>query len=240
MSVELETLVRGRRNAPRAARLRCWLWAVLLLCATSSARAQDAPPPPLLEAPPSPGAAAAPEAAAPAAPDTPKSAEAARLDAARTLGAQLLALEQNTQLLELERSRIRLKGPRIGKIVSWVATALVLSSALSAWAQAEAVDEAIKDGRDDEAYDTNSDGEVDQDDEQRSRRVARALLGASVLPIGAGVFATLLEVRRRKQQRALGFQLEDLGARRRALLKLLNVQLGAAPGHADLRLRLAF
>jgi hypothetical protein len=242
MCMELETLVRGRRNAPRAARLWYWLWSVLLLCATADARAQDAPapPPPLLEAPPSPGAAAAPEAAAPAAPVTPASPEAARLDAARMLGAQLLELEQNTQQLELERSRIRLKGPRIGKIVSWVATALFLSSAFSAWGRAEGVEKALKDGRDDEAYDTNGDGEVDHDDEQRSRRVARTLLGVSVLPIGAGVFATILEVRRRKQQRALGFQLEDLGARRRALLKLLDVQLGAAPGHADLRLRLAF
>jgi hypothetical protein len=243
MSMEFETLVRGRRDAPRAARLWCWLWSMLLLCATADARAQNAPAPPpptVPEAPPSPSTAAAPEAAAPAAPAAPTSPEAARLDAARALGAQLLELEQNAQQLELERSRIRLKGPRIGKIVSWVASALFLSSAFSAWGRAEGVDEALKDGRDDEAYDTNGDGEVDQDDEQRSRRMSRALLGASVLPIGAGVFATMLEVRRRKQHRTLGYQLEDLGARRRALLKLLNVQLGAAPGHADLRLRLAF
>jgi hypothetical protein len=206
------------------------------LCVSTAARAQDTAAAAPLEtpaSPASPGVLVAP-------PPAPASPELARLDAANALTAQLLALEQRTQQLELERSHIRITGPRIGKIVSWVGTALILSSAFSAWGRAETVKEALDDGRDDKAYDTDGDGDVDKQDEKRSRRVARTLLGVSLLPIGAGVFSTLLERKRRREQRALGYALEDIAVKRRALLTQLGVQLNVAPGHAALRLQLAF
>lgn len=241
MSMELKTLLRHRGAALcGGTSFPAWLCALCVMCAAASARGQDtaAPLAAPAEIPASADTAPTPEAAP--APSTPASPELARLDAARALGEQLLELERRAQQIELERSRIRLLGPRIGKIVSWIASAVFLSSAVSAWGRAESVKEALDDGRDDKAYDTDRDGDVDKDDEERSRRVARALVGTSLVPIGLGVFSTLLERKRRRAQRALGYELEDIATKRRALLTQLGVQLGVAPGHAALRLHLAF
>ncbi len=231
------------------------LCAACLTIAAASARAQDAPPrgaaPPLvpLQAPagsPSPGPAgsdtdaSAPPAAVPPAAVPPLSLEAAQLEAVRAWTAQLLEIERRTQQVEQERERIRFIGVRIGKYLSWTATALFLSSALNAYGRAEAVKKALKDGRDDEFYDTDRDDDVDKQDERHSRRIARALLFSSVVPIGLGVFSTMLERKRRKQHRMLSYQLEDFATQRRALISRLGAQLGVAPGHASLQLRLAF
>lgn len=216
-----------------ATRSLCAAW---LLCASVNARAQEAAPP-ALDAPAVPAAPVTPPPVVPAPLASP---ELARLDAAHALTVQLLALEQRAQQLELERSRVRITGPRIGKIVSWSVTALLLSSALSAWGRAESIKEALDDGRDDKAYDSDGDGDVDKHDEKRSRRAARTLLGVSVIPIGLGVFSTLLERNRRRQQRTFGDALEDIAVKRRALLTQLGAQVGLAPGHATLRLQLKF
>jgi hypothetical protein len=243
MSMNSSTLPPDQPAATRrGARFSCWLFAACLLCATTNALAQDvtpAPAPPAqIDAPVAPASpsAPAPEAAPPAAP----ASELARLDTARALTTQLLELERRAKEIEEQRARIRTTGLQIGKIVSWVTTAVLLSSATSAWGRAEAIEKALKDGRDDEAYDSDGDGEVDKHDEKRSRRAARTLLGVSLVPIGTGLFTTLLGHKRNSEKRKLGYELEDLASKRRGLLTQLGVQLGIAPGHADLRLRLSF
>jgi hypothetical protein len=196
---------------------------------TAPSAQPDAPPVPLG---PPPATAPAPEVAPTPAPSPAADAQA--------ITQQLLALEQQTQQLEEARGRIRLRGVRIGKIVSWTATALFLFSAFSAWGRAQSIDDAIKDGRDDKAYDSNGDGDVNHKDEHHSRRIARSLAITSLVPIGLGVFSTILERRRRAEQRAFDYQIDDNAARRRALLTRLGGALAVAPGHAALQLRLTF
>ena len=69
---------------------------------------------------------------------------------------------------------------------------------------------------------------------------ARALLISSLVPIGLGIFCTLLESSRRTQKRTLEYQLEDIASHRRALITRLSTQLAAAPGHAELQMQLRF
>jgi hypothetical protein len=210
---------------------------LLVLASAAGAAAQAAPsagattegaPAPLLEMKPDAAAQTAQVPALTAEPDV------------RALTAQLLELEAKTVQLEQARAAIRVKGMRIGKIVSWSVTALMLVSAFSSYAQAEGIKDALKDGRDDKAYDADGDKDVDKDDEQRARRTSRALAITSLIPIGLGVWTSLVYRRRTTQQRDLTYQLEDVSLRRRSLLQRMAADLGVSQQHASLQLRLAF
>lgn len=109
-----------------------------------------------------------------------------------TLAAQLVALEQQARQLELARADIRQLGYRIGKYISWTAFGVLATNALSYFARAEATKEALDDGRTDKAYDIDGDGDVDKADERRARRVSRSLMIGSLLPLGLGVWTTVL------------------------------------------------
>lgn len=191
------------------------------------AAAQPVPEqPPLMavEPPPAPAQVAPPAAA----PDM------------RELTRQLLELEARTVALEENRAKIRVRGVRIGKIISWTVTALMLTSAFSSFGSAEQIKEAIKDGRDDEIYDSDGDKDVDKDDEQRARRIARGLAISSLIPIGFGVWTSIMHRQRLNQQRDLGYQLEDVALRRRSVLQRMGAELGVSQQHASLQLRLTF
>jgi hypothetical protein len=217
---------------------------VLLLPLTSvvaGAAAQSAPPaqpvvpgqplvepPPLLAAEPVSAPVAVVAAPSAAAPDV------------RELTRQLLELEARTAELEQTRAKIRVRGVRIGKIISWTVTALMLTSAFSSFGSAEQIKEAIKDGRDDKIYDKDGDKDVDKDDEQKARRAARALAISSLIPIGLGVWTSIVHRQRLNQQRSLGYQLEDVAVRRRSLLQQMGAAVGVSQQHASLQLSLTF
>lgn len=166
--------------------------------------------------------------------------EAAPMLGVEALTQKLIALEARTLELEMQRDAIRTRGPRIGKIVSWTMAALFLGSAFSWFGRAQAVDEALKDGRTDKAYDVNGNGKVTQHDEDVARRVARTFAVTSLIPIGLGVFSTLLEVRRNREKHRLTHEIEDIARERRNVLRQLEPQVSAGKGHASLALKLSF
>lgn len=172
-----------------------------------------------------PAAGAAPVAGAPSAAELTK---------------QLLAVEEATLVLEQKRAGIRTLGYRIGKIVCWSASAIFLFSAFGWYGTAQGVEKALKDGRDDEAYDVNGNDKVTKHDEDVARTVARTLAITSLIPIGLGVFTTLMERRRERDKRDLAHQIEDLASKRRGLLRRLDAQLSASQTHATLTLGARF
>jgi hypothetical protein len=211
------------------------LFAVLsALLSTASVCAQAAPesvpsePAPLLQIEPAP-------AVVPTQP--PPSSVAVDV---RALTGELLALEGQAAALEAQRKGIRVRGMRIGKIISWTVTTLMLTSAFGSFGTAEQIKEAIKDGRDDKAYDSDGDKDVDKDDEQRARRIARALAISSLVPIGLGVWTSIVYRQRLNKQRDLSYQLEDVSLRRRSLLQRMGAELGVSQQHASLQVRLVF
>jgi hypothetical protein len=159
---------------------------------------------------------------------------------AAVLTKQLLAIEQQSQELEAKRVGVRTLGYRIGKIVSWSASALFLLTAFSWYGSAESVQQALKDGRDDKAYDVNGNHKVTKHDEDVARVVARTLAVTSLIPIGLGVFTTLMGMRREREKRDYSNALEDLAGKRRSLLRRLDAQLSASQSHAALQLRMTF
>lgn len=217
----------------RGSSLLAFCTALLVGASASVASAQAAPdaaePPvvPLDKAP------------APSAPDAPAidGATASKLSG---LTQELLRLEEQTLRLEAARDAVRTTGYRVGKIVCWSVSALVLLNAFSWWGQAQAVEEALKEGRDDEAYDVNGNDKVTKHDEDVARTVARTLAITSLIPIGLGVFTTMFELRRVREKRRLTDQIEDLALRRRTLLRRLSGQLSASQVHAALELQLRF
>jgi hypothetical protein len=181
----------------------------------------------------------APEAV-PLTPSAPVQPAAADPLHAAHLTKQLLEIEQQTVQLETKRARVRTLGFRIGKIVSWSASALFLFSAFGWYGTAQSVEKALKDGRDDEAYDVNGNDKVTKHDEDVARTVARTLAITSLIPIGLGVFTTLMGLRREREKAELTNAIEDLSTRRRSLLRRLDTQLSASPSHAAVQLRLTF
>jgi hypothetical protein len=153
---------------------------------------------------------------------------------------QLLQLEQQSLELEAKRAGVRTLGYRIGKIVCWSASALFLFSAFGWYGTAQSVEKALNDGRDDEAYDVNGNHKVTKHDEDVARTAARTLAVVSVIPIGLGVFTTMMGMRREREKQEYSNQLEDLATKRRSLLRRLDTQLSAGPGHAALQLHLTF
>lgn len=186
-------------------------------------------PPPLVQlAPPAP--APAPAAAEPIAP-APSPAQ---------LTQQILALEEQSLALEAKRAKIRTLGYRIGKIVCWSVSAISLFSAFGWYTTANGVEKALKDGRDDEAYDVNGNDKVTKHDEDVARTVARTLAITSLIPIGLGVFTTLMHRRREKERRDLTHDLEDIADKRRGLVRRLSLELSAGPANAGLSLGARF
>lgn len=153
---------------------------------------------------------------------------------------ELLALEQQTLQLETRRAAVRTTGYRVGKIVSWSASAVFLLTAFSWYGQAQGIEKAIKDGRDDEAYDVNGNDKVTKHDEDVARTVARTMAITSLIPIGLGVFTTIFELRREREKRRLSNEIDDLSVRRRTLLRRLDGQVSASQVHASLSLRMRF
>lgn len=153
---------------------------------------------------------------------------------------QLIMLESRAQEIELERSRVRTLGLRIGKGISWGVFGMLALNAFGYFATAESVAEAIDDGRTDKAYDVDGDKDVDRDDEQRARRVSRALIITSLIPLGLGVFTTVLERKRRRKIATLNAELDDITRQRRNVLGRLSQEVSVSGTHATLGLRLAF
>jgi hypothetical protein len=102
------------------------------------------------------------------------------------------------------------------------------------------VERALEDGRDDEAYDVNGNDKVTKHDEDVARVVARTLAITSLIPIGLGVFTTLVETRREREKKMLTHSIDDLADKRRGLLRRLDAQLSASHTHAALTLRASF
>lgn len=201
--------------------------------------------PPLVAPAPSAAQAAPPTVTlAPSNVTAPPAANAAPLPAAPAsvpeLTRQLLDLELRTRQLEQDRDRIRVKGPRIGKIVTWTAASFMLLSAVGAWGQAEMVKKAIEKDWTGDAYDTNGNDKVTKADENRQRAIARGWVIGSLIPIGLGTWLTILHRKRLKQIKTHNFQLEDLAVKRRSLLNRLGAEVGVAPTLASVQLKLAF
>jgi len=226
---------RGSRR--RAARLAVCL-SSFVLAVSSVAHAQ--PVPPVAPSPP-PGATDAPVAFdAPVAPTAPTLPDPAALERAQGFTRQLVELEARARQLEDERGRIRTRGLRVGKYISWAAFGVLAFGALAAAGSAAGVDEAIEDGRTDKAYDTDGDGDVDRDDERHSRRIARGMMISSVIPLGLGVFTTVLGRMRARHIRTLDAQLTDIRDRRRSVIDRLGYDLGVTRTQASLRLHVSF
>lgn len=223
---------------------------LLLACLHAAPTAAQAPAPtvapPPLAAPTEPQTYVAPPEGAPVvapppAPSLPPSAAPMRDPAAPVaLTRELLYLEERTRELQIERSQVRTTGVRVGRAISWGAAGFLLTAALLASGSAEQAKEAYEEGKTDDAYDTNDDGVVDGDDERHSRRVARGLLAASIVPIGLGIFTSILYRRRIRRLRELGAEIDQLGERRRLAVQRLGFELGVSPGQAALDLKLRF
>ena len=136
---------------------------------------------------------------------------------------QILALEEQSLALEARRAKIRTLGYRIGKIACWSVSAIFLFSAFGWYGTANGVEKALKEGRDDEAYDVNGNDKVTKHDEEVARTVARTLAITSLIPIGLGVLTTLMHRRREKERRDLGHDLEDIANKRRGLVRRLSL-----------------
>jgi hypothetical protein len=152
----------------------------------------------------------------------------------------LVALEQHAQQLELAREAVPVVGVRIGKAVSWTVAGVLLFTALGQVGSAEQIKEAREDGRNDKAYDRDDDGDVDRHDELKARRVARALTLASIVPIGLGVFSTIVYRQRLRKIRGLSQQLIEVNDRRRSLIQRLGYEVGVSAGQASLGVKLSF
>ncbi|HEX6243866.1 MAG TPA: hypothetical protein VFZ61_23285 [Polyangiales bacterium] len=153
---------------------------------------------------------------------------------------QILALEEQSLALEAQRAKVRTLGYRIGKIVCWSVSAIFLFTAFGWYGTANSVEKALKDGRDDEAYDVNGNDKVTKHDEDVARTVARTLAITSLIPIGLGVFTTLMHRRREKERRDLTHDIEDLANKRRGLVRRLSLELSASPANAGLTLGARF
>lgn len=235
------SVVRALNQPKLAQRLLavCIVGAVSLFAREAAAQAQPAPtstPPARAEEPVSFETAgnAAPAAAPSVAP--PATDAMARAQATTQ---KLLELEARAKQLEQERSKVRFIGLRVGKYVSWTAFGVLLGGALSAWGNANLVQEALDDKRTDKAYDTDGDGDVDRADKRHSQRIARALIGVSIVPLGTGIFSTVLDRMRQRKVRQIDAELTDLRDRRRGFLDRLGVDLGLTRREASLRLRVA-
>ena len=200
--------------------------------ASSAAPPVAAPP---VAAEPAP-ASVAPPAAQPAAPSVDPGLEARLQDWTR----QLLMLESRAQEIELERSRVRTLGLRIGKGISWGMFGMLALNAFGFFATAGEVEEAIDDGRTDKAYDVDGDKDVDRDDEQRARRISRALIITSLIPLGLGIFTTVLERKRRRKIASLNAELDDITRQRRSVLSRLSQDVSVSGTQATLGMRLTF
>jgi hypothetical protein len=153
---------------------------------------------------------------------------------------QLVELERRAQQIEFERAAIPLIGVRIGKYISWTAFALMATQAFGSWARAQSVDEALDEMRSDPAYDVDGDDDVDRDDERRARRVGRGLAISSLVPLGLGIFSTVLERRRRHKVQTLSSDLDDIRNQRRSVLSRLAQDVNISGTQASLELRLRF
>jgi hypothetical protein len=61
-----------------------------------------------------------------------------------------------------------------------------------------------------------------------------------LIPIGLGVFTTLMGMRREREKAELTNAIEDLATKRRSLLRRLDTQLSVSPSHAAVQLRMTF
>jgi hypothetical protein len=235
------------RRSTRRTSARAWCAALVALvfgCSIASPLAAQAAPvapsvppapvvggagePPMVDLVPAP--AGAPTGAAPiAAPPSPAQ-----------LTQQILALEEQGLALEARREKVRTLGYRIGKIVCWSVSAIMLFSAFGWYGTANSVEKALRDGRDDEAYDVNGNDKVTKHDEDVARTVARTLAITSLIPIGLGVFTTLMHRRREKERRDLTHDIEDIANKRRGLVRRLSLELSASPANAGLTLGARF
>jgi hypothetical protein len=153
---------------------------------------------------------------------------------------QLVSLEQRAQALEVERSGVRTVGYRVGKYISWTAFGVLAGSAFGQWGSAEGIKEAIKDGRNDPVYDRDGDKDTDRDDEQRARRAARGLILGSLVPLGVGIFTTIMLRKRERRIRAINADLDDITRARRTVLERLAADASVSGSQARLDLRLSF
>lgn len=133
-----------------------------------------------------------------------------------------------------------MRGLVIAKRITWTAGALMMLSALGSFASAEQIKDALKREKAQSVYDPLTDKDYDDDDETRQRRIGRAMFITGLIPIGLAVWTTVLHAKRTKQQRLLGYQLEDVAQKRRSVLQRLGAEVGVAPSLASVRLKLAF
>jgi hypothetical protein len=211
---------------------------LLLMSLSTAARAQQASQPEVAPAPAAPsGETLSFDGQGKPAP---ASADPARELRIQALTREVIGLEQRARAIEAERAAIRQTGFRIGKYISWAVFGVLASTALSQWGRAESVSEAIDDGRTDKAYDVDGDGDVDHDDEQRARRIARGLLISSLVPLGLGVYTTVIGRMRGRAVNRLSRDLDDLRDKRRSVIDRLGVEVGVSGSQAALKLRLTF
>ena len=245
MTETIEPERRRWRSWRRLAVLAVWLTEMASAQPGHAQEAARAAPPvpadpitfPAPAAPPSPPAApVAPPATAATAPAAPPQGTSN----IRDLTEQLVALERQAQQLEQARADIRHRGMRIGKYISWAAFGVLASQSLTFLSRAELTKEAREDGRSDKAYDVDGDGDVDVHDERRARRIARGLLLGSLVPLGLGVYTTVMGRMRARRDRQLAAELDDVRGRRRRLIDRLAYDLGVSGTHAAVSLRLTF
>lgn len=155
---------------------------------------------------------------------------------------QLVSLEQRAQAIEIERAGVRTLGYRIGKYISWTAFGvLVFAAMLNSGSAASIDDELDDDGAcTDLTWDEDGDGDVDRDDEKQARRRARAYVISSLIPLGLGLFTTIMVRKREKRIRTLNADLDDVTRARRSVLERLSADVAVSGTHAKLGLRLSF
>lgn len=162
------------------------------------------------------------------------------LERARALSVDLRSVERLVQDVEVQRSKIRFSGPELGRCISYTVMGAMWLGAIVAASTAGGIEDGLRNGDiDSDLDDTDGDGDVDQDDVKHTRRVGRVLAATSILPLGLGIFSSVLYHLRLNESRRLGQKLEQLSQRRRSLIDQLGATLDVGASHASLQIRMA-
>jgi hypothetical protein len=163
----------------------------------------------------------APSPAFPASPPPPASDPVLELS---TLDAELARLQE-------ARSRAGIVGP-----VALTAAGFSTAIGFSALAVASfAIAENIADGAWDHDYDLNDDGDVDEQDEDDARRMARISAGVASAGLAAGIGGTVWLARRLSQRNRYNPDIRSLKEQRRQLLYQLRYGANLDSGGAGLQ-----
>lgn len=165
------------------------------------------------------------------------------------LAQELASIDSRLLAIRVERSRHRIGGAIATMIVGYGAAAFAAAVGLMQWRVAR----EIKDGDftaynnrgnsgssfayyEDEDYDLNNDGVINNRDYKRARRISRTGAAFTFMGLGLGIWGTVRLLRQLDKRRETAPELEQLRDRRKELLRSLQYGGGYSMGSWQLGL----